>query len=99
MVVDDTNQTVGVGRLHRNDNTQAQIRYMAVLPQFQGKGLGGQLLAGLEQRARKWGCEEIVLNARTTSLDFYLHHHYQIMGEAPMLFGSIAHKRMRKLLG
>jgi N-acetylglutamate synthase-like GNAT family acetyltransferase len=98
MAIDNQNNVSGVGRLHRLSNSNAQIRYMAVLPQHQGKGIGGQILQRLEKQARDWGCQEILLNARTTSLDFYLRHGYQITGEAPMLFGSIAHKQMHKFL-
>ena len=98
MVVDDDRRILGTGRLHRLSETQAQIRYMAVHRQQQGKGIGRQLLRRLEEEAASWGCREIVLNARVVSVDFYLHQGYQIIGEAPLLFGSIAHKRMRKLL-
>ena len=98
MAVDASGHTIGTGRLHRLTQISAQIRYMAVHPQQQGKGIGRQLLQRLEQEAVNWGCQEIVLNARSGSLDFYLHQGYQIIGEAPLLFGSIAHKHMRKLL-
>jgi len=89
---------VGVGRLHRNSIRQAQVRYMAVLPEHQGNGIGRQLLMQLEQQAHNWGSLEIILNARTTCLTFYLKQGYSVVGDADALFGSIAHKRMRKLL-
>lgn len=98
MALDDNHHTVGTGRLHRLSDTQAQIRYMAVHPLHQGKGVGRDLLIQLEIQACAWGCLEILLNARTAALEFYLHHNYQIIDEAPMLFGSIAHKRLRKLI-
>lgn len=98
MVTDSNQRLVGVGRLHRISANTAQIRYMAVRNEVRGKGIGGQLLTGLENKARVWGCQEIILNARETGLQFYLQHAYEIIGEAPTLFGSIAHKKMRKRL-
>lgn len=98
MALDDNRLTVGTGRLHRISNTSAQIRYMAVDPRHQGKGIGSQLLRILEDEAKISGCLEILLNARTTSLAFYQKHNYQIIGDAPELFGCIAHKQMRKQL-
>jgi GNAT superfamily N-acetyltransferase len=98
MAVDNHHHIVGTGRLHRHSSTEAQIRYMAIQQQHQGQGIGRQLLQRLEQEAVRWGCREVLLNARVSSLEFYLHQSYQIVGEAPMLFGCIAHKRMHKSL-
>ena len=98
MAVDEHRNILGVGRLHRLTDHSAQIRYMAVHPQQQGKGIGSQLLRRLENAAESWGCLEVLLNARSKALDFYLQRDYQIIGEAPMLFGCIAHKCMRKQL-
>lgn len=99
MALDKQNTITGIGRVHRFSTSSAQIRYMAAHPQHQRKGIGGQILQRLEKQAREWACQEIVLNARTMSLAFYLYHGYQITGEAPILFGSIAHKQMHKMLG
>ncbi|MEJ2392448.1 MAG: GNAT family N-acetyltransferase [Gammaproteobacteria bacterium] len=98
MAQDAGNNIIGTGRLHRVSERCAQIRYMAVAPDFRGRGIGSGLLAMLEQQAREWLCREIILNARTESLAFYAHHNYSVIGDAPLLFGVIAHKRMRKLL-
>lgn len=96
----DTNQNsvVGVGRLHRLDYHRVQIRYMAVHPNHQGIGIGVQLLSRLEQQAVVLGVQEILLNARTTSLEFYLHRGYRIIEAGPLLFGTIAHMKMSKQL-
>jgi len=98
MAIDDNHQIVGVGRIHRLSNISAQIRYMAVHPDFSGQGIGSMLLAGLENQARVWRSREIVINARSSCLAFYQKRNYKTIAEAPTLFGSIAHKRMRKLL-
>ena len=98
MVLDKNKNVIGVGRLHRTSKTTAQIRYMAIRDELHGKGIGSQLLRKLEDQAKAWQCQEIILNARETGLGFYLNHAYTITGDAPTLFGSIAHKKMRKQL-
>lgn len=98
MALNDQLYTVGTGRLHRLSDSRAQIRYMAVHPDHQGRGVGNCILNLLEQQARDWSCQEVVLNARTVSLNFYLNHQYTVTGAAPMLFGCIAHQHMLKTL-
>ena len=92
------NTVVGVGRVHRTANQQTQIRYMAVLSDFQHCGIGTALLLALETKAREWQAKTILLNARENARGFYQLHHYQITGPAPTLFDSIDHVKMEKLL-
>lgn len=98
MALDDQRRTIATGRLHRLSDSRAQIRYMAVHPDHQGRGIGARILSMLEQQAGNWACQEIVLNARSACLGFYQRHDYDVIAEAPTLFGSIAHKHMRKVL-
>lgn len=98
MAVDEDGQVVGVGRLHQLNKDRAQIRYMAVAPQYQRQGIGTGILFKLEQQALEWGCKNIMLNARTESLQFYQMHNYVIEGDALALFNAIAHKMMSKVL-
>jgi GNAT superfamily N-acetyltransferase len=86
----------GVGRLHRLDPATAQIRYMAVAPDFQGRGIGRALLAWLETRARQDGVTTIRLAAREPSVGFYHRLGYRDCGAAHTLFGSIRHRWMEK---
>ena len=92
----DTGPALAVGRLHVNSPREAQVRFMAVDPAWQGKGLGGRILAGLEARARDLGCDEIVLNARENAIAFYIRHGYAVEREADTLFGVVRHVRMRR---
>lgn len=91
-------ELVGVGRIHRNADQQAQIRYMAVLPAYQNSGIGSAILQALEAKAHEWRVASIVLNARENVRDFYQSHQYQITGPAPTLFDSIDHVKMEKSL-
>ena len=43
MVVNEAEEPVAVGRLHFNSPEEAQIRFMAVAPEYRGKGMGSLL--------------------------------------------------------
>lgn|SRR6185312_5240847 len=89
---------VGVGRLHFIGTDIAQIRYMAVEPTMQGKGIGGRILSELEQRAMQGGARRIVLNARDQAVMFYRQHGYSITQRSETLFNAIPHWEMAKVL-
>ncbi len=91
-------RVVGVGRVHFNNKIEAQIRYMAIEKEFQGKGIGSLVLKELEKRARIEGAEYIILNARENAVGFYKKHNYRIVERGPTLFESIIHWKMRKNL-
>ena len=88
----------GVGRLHFNSISEAQIRYMAVSTGHQRHGIGSRILTVLEGKARQLGAAVIVLDARETALGFYTRHGYTPTGPGDMLFNRIAHVRMEKQL-
>ena len=46
---------LAAGRLHLNSPSEAQVRFMAVDPSAQGRGLGSMILEALEKRARGAG--------------------------------------------
>ena len=89
---------VAVGRVHLKSSVEAQVRYMAVEPGAEGSGLGGRILAGLEDAARKLGAARVVLNARERALPFYERHGYATTGPAETMFGEIRHICMSKAL-
>jgi len=88
-------QVVGVGRLHFNSADEAQVRYMAVEGGFTGQGVGGAILAALEEHAWAAGARRVVLNAREAAVRFYEKHGYRRTERARELFG-ISHWEMRK---
>ncbi len=89
-------RVVGCGRIHRRSDGTAQIRFMAVEPDYRGCGVGSRLLEHLEQWARHEGIETVVLYARSTAVAFYQKHGYQIVERAHTLYGTIEHVLMRK---
>lgn len=99
MLIDASRRPLAVGRVHFNTIREAHIRYMAVEVSHQRHGLGSRLLAALEARARSLGAARIVLDARETAMGFYRRHGYGLDGTGHMLFDSIAHVKMSKLVG
>ncbi len=77
-----------------------QLRGMAVEPQRQGTGIGGQVLAAAIDLARAAGASAVWANARTTALPFYASMGFEIVSEE---FGygpaELAHKRILLPLG
>lgn len=98
MAIGDDGATLGVGRLHFNSISEAQIRFMAVAVGHQRGGIGTLILEALETRASELGATRIVLDARETALGFYRKQGYTVSGAGSMLFDSIAHVKMYKRL-
>lgn len=96
MLCDAQGKTLAVGRLHRVDAQQGQIRYMAVDSDCRRRGYGSLLLAGLEQAAREMQLESIILQAREAALPFYRRHGYNMVEKSFLLFDEIQHYLMNK---
>ena len=99
MIIDNkTGNALAVGRLQFNSTHEAQIRYMAVADDLQGKGLGSQIISALEDVARAKGIQRIILSARGNALQFYKNNGYEIVKKTHLLFGEIQHWLMGKEL-
>ncbi|MFD2167223.1 YiiD C-terminal domain-containing protein [Thalassotalea euphylliae] len=96
MIVDDSGRLVAVGRLHKVNQFQAQIRYMAVDETIRGQGLGRLMIDALELQAAKEGVTEIMLNAREVAVNFYRALGYDTVEKTHVLYGEIQHYSMRK---
>ena len=96
LMVLDGQRAVGVGRLHFNGIREAQIRYMAIDPEQQRRGIGSLLLQALEKKAGELGASQVVLDAREHALGFYRKQGYQTEGPGHTLFNTIPHVKMRK---
>ena len=89
---------LAVGRVHLISPTDAQVRYMAVEPGSEGRGLGRRILIGLESAAAELGASWVSLNARESARRFYERQGYTVVGPADTMFGEIVHVRMKKAL-
>ena len=94
----ENGKVVGCGRLHFNNSEEAQIRYMAVDKDYQGKGIGTKIIAELENIARQNGAKKIIGNARDSALEFYEKNGFSIESKSHALFNSVPHSKIIKKL-
>ena len=98
MAIDENNNLVGVCRLQFNSIDEAQIRYMAVAELIQGKVIGKTLINYLENKAREKGIQKIILQSRSSAVEFYIKCGYQVRGKSYLMWGEIQHFLMEKNL-
>lgn len=89
----DDERPVGTGRLLPDGH----IGRMAVLNEYRGKGVGGEILQRLMQAAKARGDREIVLSAQVRAVAFYLAHGFEAFG-AVYEEAGIPHQDMRRTL-
>jgi len=94
----ESKSILGVGRLDILTEDEAQIRFMAVENEQQGKGIGRLLMEHLETMAKNEGCKRSVLHAREIALPFYQKLGYQSIEKSHLLFDEIQHYLMHKNL-
>ena len=87
---------IACGRLQNNGSNIGQIRYMAVHPHFQGKGLGKVIVTHLENEARNFNLSSIELQARENAIEFYKSQGYIIKEMSFKLWDIIQHYLMTK---
>lgn len=96
--IEKNGEIIACGRLQNNGNDIGQIRYMAVNPAFQGKGLGKLILAKLEDKAKDLQLNTIELQARENALEFYKSQGYSVKETSFKLWDIIQHYLMIKHL-
>lgn len=94
----ENDKIVGCGRAHFNSDEEAQIRYMAVENEWQGKGVGKLILDELEKRVVEKSAKKIILHARENVVKFYEKNGYKVIKRSHTLFGVIPHYLMEKEL-
>jgi thioesterase domain-containing protein len=97
-IFDNLGNVIAVARLHYTESFEAQIRYMAVSEDYQGRGLGLQLILALEQYAIKCGIKKITLKSREIAVNFYEKQGYLNLGFSHLLHHQIRHFLMEKEL-
>jgi len=96
--IEDNGKVIACGRLQNNSETDGQIRYMAVHPDYQGKGLGKLIVQKLEQEAARLHLNKIELHARENALEFYKSQGYILINPSYVLWNIIPHYLMEKNL-
>ncbi|HSD73209.1 MAG TPA: GNAT family N-acetyltransferase [Steroidobacteraceae bacterium] len=93
LVLTAKRDAVGTGRLEAT----GKIGRLAVLAEFRGRGLGGELLEWLVAEARRQGMKQVFLHAQVHALEFYLRHDFRPQGPEFDEVG-IPHQRMSRRL-
>ena len=86
-------RVIGTGRLLPDRH----VGRMAVLQEWRGQGVGGEILERLVTAARERGDMEVALSAQTHALEFYRRHGFAEEGEVYEEAG-IPHQVMRRIL-
>jgi ribosomal protein S18 acetylase RimI-like enzyme len=94
--IEYNNEVIACGRIQNNGEGIGQIRYMAVHPDYQGKGFGKLIITKLEEEAKKINLTTIELQARENALEFYKSQGYLIKETSFKLWDIIQHYLMLK---
>ena len=87
---------IASGRVHFNNDDEAQIRYMAVDNAFRAQGVGKEVLKILEEYIKKNNAKKIILNARNDVIEFYKNSNYLTVEEYLGSDTGIPHTKMEK---
>jgi len=94
---DDSGFLVGYLNLTPFDSEQVKMRQVAVRPEYQGAGIGRNMVLASEALAAGLGYKKMVLHARESAVPFYQKLSYKIVGER-FEEVTIPHFRMEKAL-
>lgn len=92
-VKDRNNQMIGCGRMHLNQENEAQIRHIAVAAEFRKTGIGKALVTELELLAVQQGARRALVNSKRSSMTFFRNLGYEETDENEEL-----NKQQRKQL-
>ena len=85
-----------IARLDLQDENMAQVRFVAVENNSQGKGFGKKLMLEIENYCKQNQLIKIELQARENAVPFYLSLDYELIKPTHLLFGKIQHFLMVK---
>lgn len=77
----DNDQLIGTLILKDAGNGEMQMRQVSVLPEYQGSGVGKQLVVASEEYAKVGGYKRMVLHSRDVAVSFYERLGYTVEGE------------------
>ncbi len=89
---------LAIARLDITENQMAQVRFVAVDFDLQGKGYGKKIMLATELKSKTLGVKKIILHARDYAVDFYLNLGYELKEPSYKLFDVLQHFLMEKEL-
>jgi predicted GNAT family N-acyltransferase len=81
MALNCENLIIGVGSIQSADNNTMRIRYMAVMQQLRGLGIGSEIVKSLLAYAVENRACKCWLNARSNATQFYKKQGFEVIGE------------------
>jgi|TARA_B100001093_G_scaffold459582_1_gene472820 predicted GNAT family N-acyltransferase len=97
MAITTSNKVIACGRVHMNNHSEAQIRYMGVSQNFRRMKLGTSIINRLEIQAKILDAKYVILNSRNNAINFYKSLGYKEI-EPYKSNIRIPHTRMEKKL-
>lgn len=92
----ENKQIIAIARLDLLSDKEAQVRFVAVETNLQGKGLGKKIMQAVEQACQEQQIERLVLHARDYAVLFYQQLGYTLLGTSYKLFDVLQHFEMEK---
>ena len=83
-------KVVGVGALLQESDELIRMRRVCVLPEYQSRGIGKEIVAFLEDRARELGFPSLYLytaDGAKWAIGFYEHLGYRVSGNIERVWG------------
>jgi predicted GNAT family N-acyltransferase len=87
---------LAIARLDIQEDNQAQVRFVAVENNQQGKGYGFSIMQAVEKKCLDLKINKIILHARDYAVDFYLKQDYKLIEPSYKLFDALQHYLMEK---
>ncbi|KAI9298262.1 acyl-CoA N-acyltransferase [Neoconidiobolus thromboides FSU 785] len=95
----DGKKAVGTLRSHQIPSSEYQLSRIAVLPEYQGKGVGKGLISYSEEKLKEdFGSVKIILEAQKEKIGFYQRLGYELKDATTFLKQNIVHVIMIKIL-
>jgi predicted GNAT family N-acyltransferase len=94
----DNSALKAIARLDHSGEQIAQVRFVAVEGNEQGRGYGRLIMEATELKAKERGDTKMILHARDYAVDFYLRLGYTLIEPSHKLFGVLQHYLMEKEL-
>jgi len=91
-------KVIGVGRIHKIDDKNSQIRYMAIDSNFRRLGIGNLILSELIRIARLEKQKYIILHSREKAVKFYKKNNFILIKKSHLLYDKIQHYLMQREL-
>ncbi len=86
---------VGTGMLVRLNESEGQLKQMAVLQDDRGQDIGSVIFKAIKNKAKSLGLKTLVADARKLALDFYLKNDFKVIDDTEYNIIGIPHLKIK----